>query len=146
MAARHGGNLRKLALRAGRDRDQILDFSASVNPLGPPDGLRAAVARALDRVTEYPDPEAVGLVRALAARHKLTEEQIVVGNGSSEILFAVARACRYRRAVIPVPTYSDYAAAVQAAGRETRFLNLAGCAGTRCDWDLGVGVGGGGCV
>ncbi len=39
--SRHGGNLRALALRAGCRPEEILDFSASVNPLGPPESLRA---------------------------------------------------------------------------------------------------------
>src|ERR1035441_446120 len=117
MANKHGGNLRELAKRAGRDQDQILDFSASINPLGPPDGLRAALARGIDRVVHYPDPDCTELVEVLAQRHKVAAEQIVVGNGSTEIFYALARGLAFGRAVIPVPSYSDYAAAMQAAGR-----------------------------
>jgi cobyric acid synthase CobQ/L-threonine-O-3-phosphate decarboxylase len=124
MSPGHGGNLNALARQSGLDRREILDFSASINPLGPPDGLRPALAAAIDRLVDYPDPVCTELVAALAQRHGVPSEQIVVGNGSSELLFAVARACNDLRAVIPVPSYSDYAAAVEAAGREVRFHPL----------------------
>ena len=55
----------------------------------------------------------------------MPHERIVVGNGSSEILFALARACDYDRAVIPVPSYIDYAAAVRLAGKRS---------GAACGW------------
>ncbi|MGA2032952.1 MAG: cobyric acid synthase [Thermoguttaceae bacterium] len=90
MTLQHGGNLRELARRAGLAEDQVLDFSASINPLGPPDCLRAAVSRAVERLEHYPDPEGADLVRAIADRYRLATEQIVIGNGSTELLFAAA--------------------------------------------------------
>ncbi|MCY2992626.1 MAG: cobyric acid synthase [Planctomycetota bacterium] len=122
MGLGHGGNLRELARHTGLDRDAILDFSASVNPLGPPEGLRAVLARNIDRLIQYPDPDNADLVHLLAERYQVPAEQIVVGNGSSELLFAIARAGEFERAVIPVPAYIDYATAVQATGREVEFL------------------------
>ena len=124
MATGHGGNLRALAARAGRDPAALLDFSASVNPLGPPECLRAVLAGAVEGLVHYPDPENTELAHALAARHRVPAGQIVVGNGSSEILFALARGLRYDRALIPVPSYIDYAAAVQRAGRTVALLPL----------------------
>jgi histidinol-phosphate/aromatic aminotransferase/cobyric acid decarboxylase-like protein len=102
MSPGHGGSLSELSRRSGLDRRQILDFSASINPLGPPDGLRPALAAAIDRLVDYPDPDCTELVAALAQRHGVRADQVAVGNGSSELLFAVARACAYRRAVIRV--------------------------------------------
>ena len=134
MAARHGGNLRDLALRAGRDRGDIVDFSASINPLGPPEGLRAVLARAMDRLVHYPDPDAAGVVELFARHCGVTAEQIVAGNGSTEILFALARGCEFDRAVIPVPSYADYAAAVRAAGRPCELVPLDEAADFALDW------------
>jgi len=123
-----------LALRAGRDRDQILDFSASINPLGPPAGLRPVLVRAIDRLVHYPDPDAAGLVDLLARHCGVPAEQVVVGNGSTDILFALARACEFQRALIPVPSYADYAAAVETAGRPLEFLLLDEAADFALDW------------
>lgn len=135
MAAGHGGNLRELALRAGLNQDQILDFSASINPLGPPERLRAVLARSIERLVHYPDPDCTELVAFLAGRCRATPEQIVVGNGSTEVFFALARALSFDRAVIPVPSYIDYAAAVQAAGRDVCLLRLDEDTDFVIDWD-----------
>ena len=131
---KHGGNLRMLAERTGLDRDQILDFSASINPLGPPDGLRAVLARNIERLVHYPDPDCAELAAFLAQRHGVSPEHIVVGNGSTEIFYALSRAIPFGRAVIPVPSYGDYAAAVRAAGREVCFVNLQESQGFAVDW------------
>ena len=134
MATGHGGNLRELAQRAGLDRDKILDFSASVNPLGPPDVVRAVLARTVDRLVHYPDPDSAELAELLARRYRATVGQIVVSNGSSELLFALARGLAFTRAIIPVPSYIDYAAAVWTAGREFRWLELSESTGFAVDW------------
>ena len=134
MAAEHGGNLRQLALRAGRAPEQMLDFSASINPLGPPEGLRAVLARNIERLVHYPDPDCSELVELLAQRYGVERDQVIVGNGSTEILFALPRAVGFNRAVIPVPAYIDYAAAVQAAGRDVVLLPLREDAGFALDW------------
>ena len=62
MSEGHGGNLRQLALQAGCDAEQILDFSANINPLGPPESFRAIVSRSLESTQHYPDPNSAELV------------------------------------------------------------------------------------
>ncbi len=131
----HGGNLRELALRAGRNQDDILDFSASINPLGPPESLRAVLARNIDRLVHYPDPHCTELVECLARQYHATPDRIVVGCGSTEIFYALARAVSFARSVIPVPSYIDYAAAVQAAGREVCIVKLDEDADFAVNWD-----------
>jgi adenosylcobyric acid synthase len=135
VAKGHGGNLRELALRAGLNQEDILDFSASINPLGPPEGLRAALAQSIDRLVHYPDPDCTELVECLARRFGVEPEQIVVGNGSTEIFYALARALPFARAIVPVPSYTDYAAAVQAAGREVSLVQLDEAAVFAIDWN-----------
>ena len=112
----HGGNLRALAHRAGLHEEDILDFSASINPLGPPDCLRAVLARNIDCLVHYPDPDCTELVEAIARRYAIHSERIVAGNGSTELLYAAVQACQPRRAVVPIPSYADYTTAAQMAG------------------------------
>jgi len=135
MTFTHGGHLRRLAERADCRAEEILDFSASINPLGPPESLRAVVGRTLGQIVHYPDPECDELVRTLAAIDGVSAEEIVVGNGSTEILHALARAADRDLAVIPVPSYSDYADASRLAGMEVETLELAESAGFALDWD-----------
>ncbi|MGD1002637.1 MAG: cobyric acid synthase [Candidatus Brocadiia bacterium] len=132
--SRHGGNLRELARDAGLSPASLLDFSASVNPLGPPDCLRPTVSLALEQVVHYPDPESRELVAAIARHSGVPAEQIVVGNGSTELLFTTARALKRRRAVIPVPCYVDYVTAAREAEMEVALLSLDERAGFALDW------------
>ena len=88
----HGGNLRRLAALAGLAPEQILDFSASINPLGPPDWFSEVAAAALAQAVHYPDPECAELIEAIAARKGCREPETVAGNGSSELLFLLPRA------------------------------------------------------
>jgi cobyric acid synthase CobQ len=115
----HGGNIRKLAERAGKRPEDILDFSASINPLGPPSWLNEEVARGLAEVVHYPDPEASDLTLAACERYKVWPTQALAGNGVSELLPAVcALAARLgiKRAIIPVPAYVDVDRCCRLAG------------------------------
>ena len=70
---------------------ELLDFSASINPLGPPRWLREVVLANLGAVEHYPDPECLRLVEAISARYGVAPERVVVGNGSAEIIAALPR-------------------------------------------------------
>jgi len=110
----HGGNLRRMAEQAGCTPDEILDFSANVNPLGPPPWLGQEVGQALQSVDSYPDPESHDLLMAAAEAYKIWPTQVVAGNGASELLFAIAAMGGYGQAIIPSPTYVDYSRACKA--------------------------------
>lgn len=112
----HGGNLRALAARSGLPPSRILDFSANINPLGPVPALRAVLRNAFEDILHYPDPDNVALVEAVRGRFRWPADRIVAGNGASELLHALCRALGCHRTVIPVPSYSDYAAAAERAG------------------------------
>jgi len=135
MTFGHGGHLRRLAERAGCQAEEILDFSASINPLGPPESLREVISRTLDRIAHYPDPECAELTQALADNYGVSPDEIVVGNGSTEILYALTRALGRIRAVIPVPSYADYAVASRLASMEVEAVPLEESRGFALDWD-----------
>lgn len=113
---RHGGNRRHLSLRAGIPIDDIVDFSANLNPLGPPEWYRPLVSSHLRETVHYPDPDCFSLLKAASARYGVTTDEIIAGNGSTELLYLLPRALQAARAVIPVPAYVDYAAAAEIAG------------------------------
>jgi cobyric acid synthase CobQ/L-threonine-O-3-phosphate decarboxylase len=120
----HGGNLKQLALEAGRNPGDILDFSANINPLGLPDWVRPVISRHISDLVHYPDPDATDLTRAAADRYHTRPDEILVGNGSAELINLLALTARTSRAVIPVPSYSDYARAARLAGMEVSWFPL----------------------
>lgn len=121
---KHGGNLADLSRMSGIARDKIIDFSANINPLGLPEWFRPLVSSVLETVTHYPDPENLGLVSAVSARYDVDAHQVMLGNGSTEILHLLMRVMKAQRALIPAPTYSDYAEAVSNAGLEVVRFRL----------------------
>jgi L-threonine-O-3-phosphate decarboxylase len=111
MRAIHGGDVRALAARAGRDPTALLDFSANVNPLGPPDGVRDVLRRLADNpseLTHYPDPTYGDIRAAFAAASGVDPDRIVVANGTAAIVGAVVRALAPTRCILPVPAFSEY--------------------------------------
>ena len=120
----HGG-IKPAELRAlGLDPEQVLDFSASISPIGPPPGVWEAM-RGVD-LTAYPDPQCQELKQALADHFSppdsdspmFSPENFLVGNGSTEIIHLLARAylapsgpTANRGAVVMTPTYGEYAGA-----------------------------------
>jgi len=120
----HGGNVFAMARRLGVPPEEILDFSASINPLGPPAGVREVVATAFDRLGHYPDGGCTELTVALARHHGVDPANVCVGNGSTELIFLLPRLIAGDRALIIAPTFSEYAAALDRAGWRHDMLVL----------------------
>ncbi|VAX15994.1 Cobyric acid synthase [hydrothermal vent metagenome] len=121
----HGGNLRKLAEASGLPEDKIIDFSANLNPLGFPEWLRPLLASKVSDLVNYPDNEYAELINILADKHGVSANQVVVGNGATELIFAAPKAGAYNRAVIAEPAYVDYRHAARMAGLEVVTFPLA---------------------
>ena len=131
----HGGNLRQLARQAQRAPAQLLDFSASINPLGPPPWLRELITAHIDELAHYPDPDCTELISAAARRFDIDADDIVAANGSAELLFILPRALGSKRAVLAAPSYGDYGAAAEAAGLTVETVLLREADGFRLDLD-----------
>jgi threonine-phosphate decarboxylase len=112
---RHGGGVYDLARSLGVKVSDLLDFSANINPLGFPPGLAPAVLKALEETVHYPDRRCAALRRDLAAYHGLAPEQILVGNGSTELIFLLPRVLAPLQGLIVAPAFSEYEAALAAA-------------------------------
>lgn len=114
----HGGDVLDASDRAGLLADEIIDFSSNMNPLGPPPHLRDVIYRSVDDITSYPDVECRGLRKRLADEFEIAPESIMTGNGSTELIYLLARALGPRRAATFPPCYLDYQRASQMAGAE----------------------------
>jgi histidinol-phosphate aminotransferase len=114
----HGG-VSPAELRALRlTQDTVIDFSVSINPLGHPPMVRDALSK-MD-ISAYPDTESLEFRKAVSQVTGVPPEQIVAGNGSTELIHLLAHI--YLRAgdtaVILAPTFSEYEVAAKRAGAE----------------------------
>ncbi|ASN04684.1 threonine-phosphate decarboxylase CobD [Virgibacillus necropolis] len=84
------------------------DFSVNVNPLGPPYWLQEKWGDYFELMTNYPDPEAGALRHAIANQESIPAEQVLVGNGASELLTLIGREFAGKGVLIVEPTFSEY--------------------------------------
>ena len=124
MRADHGGNLRALAEEAGLPVGALLDWSASVNPLGVPPRVRAALVDRLESIVHYPDPDASALRERLAVFHGLPPGSVLVANGETEVIYLAAQAFRPRNALVITPAFSEYAHALRLVECEIKSFPL----------------------
>jgi len=129
----HGGNVRQLAEAAGRSEKDLLDFSANINPLGLPEWLRSLISSQISSLVHYPDLNCSLLVEAFASQRGISAEEVLIGNGSTELLYLLPRAVPKRRAVIPAPSYLDYRKACELAGLTVESMLLREDNGFRLD-------------
>ena len=125
----HGG-LNDAELRAhGIDRADVLDFSSNVNPLGASPLVRKAAAEA--DLSAYPDRDCLQLREALAARLGIGVDHLLIGNGSTELIHLLARACLAPRArcLIFAPTFGEYQEAARLSGADVKSLPASEAAG-----------------
>lgn len=120
----HGGNLRHLIKVSGLSKEDICDFSANINPLGPPEWMFSLIASRFHDIEHYPDPECSSLIDAVSNRYNVRPDEIIVGNGSTEILYLLPRVFSSSRALIPVPSYLDYARSATLAGLTVKTIAL----------------------
>lgn len=104
----HGGRVFQAARELGLPLEQILDFSASINPLGMPDRVRQAAIDAIGHAVHYPEIDAASFVDDLAEFHDLPHACFMAGSGSTELIYLLAQCFRPTRAVIVTPAFSEY--------------------------------------
>jgi threonine-phosphate decarboxylase len=112
----HGGNVYAASRELSCDVRALIDFSASINPLGPSPLVWKAVSKARHLLSHYPDPDCWELRQALARRWQCDVEQLVVGNGSMELIHALPSALQLRHLLLVQPTFAEYAATMARTG------------------------------
>ena len=112
----HGGDIYRNQIR--------LDFSVNTNPLGMPDPVKEALHQAVEEAENYPDIRAQALSAAVAEQLQVRKEQLVFGNGASELFRAVLHAIKPSKILIPVPSFLGYEEAAKAIDCEVIFYEM----------------------
>jgi threonine-phosphate decarboxylase len=114
----HGGDLVTASAVFGVSEDQWIDFSANINPLGPPDEVKAVLNKAEKYILHYPDPIHRKIRQALAEKHQVTSEEIMVGNGAAECMALVFQAFRPGKTGVVQPCFVEYTQLAALYGSE----------------------------
>jgi len=104
----HGGNIFALARERGWDWREVLEASASINPLGPSPGVNKAICAALGKIVHYPEREPARLREALAHVWNVGPAQVLVGNGATDLLHFFARVHPAEKVTLAAPVFSEF--------------------------------------
>ncbi|MEM2081312.1 MAG: threonine-phosphate decarboxylase CobD [Candidatus Bathyarchaeia archaeon] len=123
----HGGEVWEIIGKSVIGRGEIFDFSSNINPLGPSPKSIEAIKNSLELIPTYPDPDSTALRDAIAGSFSgLSRENVIVGNGSTELIYLFADVFMSKGdvALIPAPTFGEYEKAVRKAGARSKFVKL----------------------
>lgn len=143
----HGADRAQVATILDLAAEDILDFSANINPYGFTPAMQEALKTASGHIQHYPDPLARPLLEALAQRRQLEAWQIIPGNGGADLIFRLAgvlarlfgprerQTSRKAQVLLTAPSFSEYAQAFSQAGFALQSYPLSP------DWDFQVDPG-----
>ena len=120
----HGSDLEKIEQIYGIKKEDIVSFSANVNPLGISKRLSEELPAQMDVICTYPDREYTALRGAIAKYCGTDPANIMVGNGSTELISLVIRMVSPKKALIVSPTYSEYERELSFAGGKSSYYPL----------------------
>ncbi len=120
----HGSDLEKIEQIYGLKKEEIVSFSANVNPLGISSLLRNTLASRIDAITTYPDREYTSLRKCIGAYVNTDYENIIMGNGSTELISLFIQIEHPRKAMIIGPTYSEYEREISLGGGSSLYYPL----------------------
>ncbi|MFD2670294.1 cobyric acid synthase [Marinicrinis sediminis] len=120
----HGGDWHSAEEAFGQPEHGWLDFSANMNPFGPPDSVQHTIREEWEALTRYPDPAVRRLRTKLAQQHRIPAESILIGNGAAELIDLIVRVLSPQETVIASPSFSEYEEAIHKIKGNIRRIPL----------------------
>ena len=120
----HGGDLDAIEKTYGIPRCEIIDFSGNINPLGFPKKTKANLSANLDIITTYPDKDYTSLRKSIGGYTGAQHENIVVGNGSTELISTFIKSVNPKKAIILGPAYSEYEKELEKINSNFKYFPL----------------------
>ena len=114
----HGSDLEKIEKVFGVKKEDIVNFAANVNPYGFSKKAAEALKNRLDVISSYPDPAYSELKKSISLYTGANVENIILGNGVTELLTLFLNVLSPKKAVVIGPTYSEYEKDLKRLGAE----------------------------
>ena len=124
MEHQHGGKLIEAARENNLNPDQIIDFSANINFLGPPALILEAIKSNVKKIENYPEINSKTLKKLIAEKHRLNADQVTVANGAAEMIYQLNKVLQPKQVMVIDPTFSEYQLAAESAGAEIKHFQL----------------------
>ena len=120
----HGGDRYGAALHSSFTQEELLDFSANINPLGMPGSVQKAIRNSLSASLHYPDPFCRKLRAGIAEKENVGTEEILCGNGGADLIYRLVYALRPKQALVTAPAFAEYEEALRQVGARVHHYKL----------------------
>ena len=120
----HGSDIEEVSSYYNIPKDSIVCFGANVNSLGLSANVKEKLAANLDLITRYPDRNYTSLKETIAEYCGIHSENIIVGNGSTELISLLIQTRRPKSALLVAPTYSEYGRELSLIGGKESYYSL----------------------
>lgn len=132
----HGGRILDYILQTGKSREEIVDFSANINPLGPPQSVISAIQAAIMDIRDYPDATHRDVKQVIVQREnsclfehiplseRLSAAQVFCGNGASEVIDLLFSRLKPQRTFLFEPAFSEYEMAARRCASNILHIPL----------------------
>lgn len=128
MVYKHGGNIYEISRETDRDVNEIIDFSANINPLGISENVKREIINNIDSIKHYPDYTYKRLKDKIVDYHKhmceITEENLYLANGAAEGIYNLLGHLKPKNAIIFAPTFGEYEMALDKVGASVKYYFL----------------------
>lgn len=108
MTAKHGGNIQEISEIYQKNKRQLIDFSANINPLGIPEEIKKILTDNIEMLIHYPDIRYHSLIQAIANFHKIPQRYVYPSNGAAEAIFMLGRTLSVKKLMLLAPTFMEY--------------------------------------
>lgn len=118
----HGGDLRTASETFGIRQEDLLDFSANINPLGPPESVIQVLTEQMRTMVHYPDPAHRAYLMALGRRLGMDPDWLLAGNGAAECMALALLAVAPKKVGVIYPCFSEYEQLSRQIGAEVKGI------------------------
>ena len=120
----HGSDLERVAAHYHINKDDIINFSGNVNPLGLSGNIQAELSKHIHLIAKYPDRDYNDLRQVMAEYIDVDKDDIIVGNGSTELISLFIKSLQPQNGLIIGPTYSEYEREIFINDGKSRYFPL----------------------
>ncbi len=120
----HGSDIEVIAERYNISKETIIPYASNVNPLGFSPKAREALLNNIDAISSYPDRDYMSLRTSISKYCGCLPEQLILGNGTSDLIRLTAETIAPKKTLIVGPTYSEYARTATMFGSEVSTYML----------------------
>ena len=121
---KHGGNPLADLARLNLPERKIIDFSVNLNPMGMPDIIASNWGSLINAVQDYPSINGQGITDFYIHKTGIEPCEFLAGNGSTELIYLIPRVLKFKKVLIPAPSFYDYERASILAGAEVVSYQL----------------------